>query len=426
MVSGFAAVRTTPDRITSVAGSRVATGLLAIAAVTMAPSPAHAQRSAAAIGAQAVALVTSVDPAIRGRRLTEGYLTQPTLMGHLAAWNGRVRLDGMLSFEGLTIDRGELQPGMFGEGYVDRRHPHTYVHELVATARDSIASARVSLSIGKGFAPFGTDDPMSRPFVKYPVNHHYAQILERVVMIMAASRGRWMAEAGLFNGDEPTSPGDMPAFSRVGDSWSARATVLPFAGGELQASYARVASPEFENGQGLDQRKLSASFRVERERDGITRYALVEWARTEELADGERAFRFGSVLAEAERRSPRLALGARLERTTRPESERLLDPFRTPLPHSDFNILGITRFSIVTASVGRPLPPRRGVTLLPFVEVAHIYAEEIVQPSAFVPRAFYGGDRLWNLSAGLRVRLNAGQGRMGRYGAALPATAHAH
>lgn len=413
---------------TMMPGTRLPAGVACALCVMTGGAPVQAQQVKGAIGAHAVALVTTVDPAIRGRRMTEGYLTQPTLMAHVAGWDGRLRLDGMLSFEGLTIDRGELGPGMLGEGYVDRRHPHTYLHELMATFEESSASARVTLSVGKGFAPFGTDDPMSRPFVKYPANHHYAQILERAVLMIAVGTGRWVAEGGLFNGDEPASAGDVPALSRFGDSWAARATLLPFAGTELQASYARVASPEFEAGHGLDQRKLSASLRFERERGGVSRYALLEWARSEELADGERAFRFGSVLAEGQRQSSRLAIGLRLERTTRPEEERLLDPFRTPQPHSDFNILGITRFSIVTAKVGKPLSLARGAPLLPFVEIAHVYADQIVKPSAFVPREFYGSDRLWTLSAGIRVQVGASHGRMGRYGAALPLamSAHAH
>ena len=44
-------------------------------------------------------------------------------------------------------------------------------------------ATRLSLTAGKGFAPFGTDDPMSRPVLRYPVNHHLAQILERAVAI---------------------------------------------------------------------------------------------------------------------------------------------------------------------------------------------------------------------------------------------------
>ena len=60
-------------------------------------------------------------------------------------------------------------------------------------------AARVSLSIGKGFAPFGTDDPMVRPFVRYPVNHHLSQILERGVAIAA---GRAMPRPAIPAGAE--------------------------------------------------------------------------------------------------------------------------------------------------------------------------------------------------------------------------------
>ena len=38
-----------------------------------------------------------------------------------------------LDFEGLTLDRGQLNPGAYGEGYADRRHPHTYLHEAMAS-----------------------------------------------------------------------------------------------------------------------------------------------------------------------------------------------------------------------------------------------------------------------------------------------------
>src|SRR5690606_22723938 len=131
---------------------------------------------------------------------------------------------------------------------------------------------------GRGFAPFGTDDPMARPFVKFPANHHLAQVLERLVAIAAVRAGPLALEAGLFNGDEPTGPRDLPDAERFGDSWSARATLLPFPGVEAQASYASLASPEFPAGSGLDHRKRSASLRYEAARHGGEgEYLLVEW-----------------------------------------------------------------------------------------------------------------------------------------------------
>jgi len=160
-------------------------------------------------------MVTRQSPAIAGRAYTEGYLTQPTLMAHASAWQSRLALQLMLSLEGLTLDRGELNPGIVGEGYVDRRHPHTYLHEIAATLTESAGAARGSVTLGKGFAPFGTDDPMSRPFVKYPINHHLAQVLERMIAVAAVRAGPVGIEVGSFNGDEPESAGDAPNRSRL-------------------------------------------------------------------------------------------------------------------------------------------------------------------------------------------------------------------
>src|SRR5688572_28895336 len=101
--------------------------------------------------------------------------------------------------------RGELSTGAFGEGYVDRRHPHTYLHELIVTGSGSAGPVAFSVSGGRGFAPFGTDDPMMRPFEKYPINHHLAQILERALLMGALRLGPAMVEAATFGGDEPTS-----------------------------------------------------------------------------------------------------------------------------------------------------------------------------------------------------------------------------
>jgi hypothetical protein len=73
------------------------------------PMPAHAR---AGIGAQAVLSGTRLVHAIDGRTLTEGYLSQPALMGHAALADGHVALTGTLNFEGLTLRRGELLGGV--------------------------------------------------------------------------------------------------------------------------------------------------------------------------------------------------------------------------------------------------------------------------------------------------------------------------
>ena len=52
-------------------------------------------------------------------------------MAHAGALNNRLRFVGMLNLEGLTIANGELATGDWGEGFDDRRHPHTYLHEAM-------------------------------------------------------------------------------------------------------------------------------------------------------------------------------------------------------------------------------------------------------------------------------------------------------
>ena len=90
---------------------------------------------------QALPSVISASAVPGGGSLTEVTVLQPVLMGQLAygpALRGRLTLD----FEGLT-----------------------------------------------GLVPFGTDDPMSRPFVRFPVNHHLAQIVERAEIATGCRRG---------------------------------------------------------------------------------------------------------------------------------------------------------------------------------------------------------------------------------------------
>lgn len=397
--------------------------LLAVIAVAtvVAGAQTHdtARRSSGALGVSATGIMTRVSPAIMGRALTEGYLTQPILFAHLALPRNTLALHAMLDFEGLTLERGELNPGIYGEGYVDRRHPHTYLHELMLATEWNTRLADFSLAAGKGFAPFGTDDPMSRPFVKYPVNHHLAQILERVVAVAALRRRYVAVEAGLFNGDEPESSGDAPNAARRWDSWAVRGTALPIPGAELQASYARVSSPEYALGNGLDHRKKSASLRYESGPTSPRRYALVEWASTVEYLGDEATFDFRSLLGEGEVRGRRAAVALRVERTERPDEERLLDPFRTPRPGSDFNLLGRSRWTVVSARASLPFEFPRRRRIEPFVEIARAAVIQTVAPAAFEPKLFYGADQLWSLSAGIRFGLGARHGRMGRYGVAI-------
>ena len=369
------------------------------------------------IGAHGVFLYTHAEPVPGGRGLGEIRLVQPAIMVHGGAVENRLRLLGTLDLEGLTIPNGELAPGSWGEGFVDRRHPHTYFHELMLSGEQVLSAgpegARISLSIGKGFAPFGTDDPMSRPVTRYPVNHHLAQILERAVVIAGARAGPLMLEAGLFNGDEPERPGDWPSLSRFGDSWSGRLGVLPVRNLELQGSFASVRSPEHRLGSGTDQEKWSLAARWEGEIAGAPLYGLAEWVKT-----SEDFFVLHGLLAEGAWSPGRSRLHYRFERTERPEEERSLDPFRSVRPHVENSIQGVTRWTIHTFGYGFQVSMSGpALTGRPFVEVSYGRMSK-VGGGVFDIGTFYGKSSFWSLSAGIRITTGSPMGRMGRYGVA--------
>jgi hypothetical protein len=390
----------------------------------------------------AVGVATHVAPALLGRTATEGYLTQPAVQG--AASRGPWRVLATVNLEGLTLRRGELTPGSYGEGYVDRRHPHTLVHEAMLAAVSAPGRAwQGSLAVGKGFVPFGTDDPMMRPFVKFPVNHHHAQLPERVQGVAALRLGRGAraltVEQGWFNGDEPTGPWAAPQWRRVGDSRATRLTAQLAPAWEVQASRAFVRSPGIIQGGAFDHGQQSVSLRYARGEgadghaadshaahggggagDGL-RYLLLEGARTDEGADGVRAFRYESVLAEAAWARRGWQLAVRAERTDRPEPERLLDLYRTPAGHIDFQVVGITRFDVLTAQLASPAGRRaRTGTLQPFVEVAVARPVARRRPAVFDPPAFYGARLPVTWSAGVRWHAGVMRPRMGRYGVLAP------
>jgi hypothetical protein len=359
--------------------------------------------------AQAIPLLTS-SPVPDGDRLAEVRLVQPVLAADLSM--GNFRLSGTVNLEGATLPEGELTLGAWGEGFVDRRHPHTWVHELMLTWTGQAGPVQVGAGVGKGFAPFGTDDPMSRPAVRYPVNHHLSQVLERAVLLGQVEFRRLRVEIGLFNGDEPERPGQWPNLDRFGDSWSLRASAVPFDGLELQLSRATIKSPEHRQGSGLDHRQWSASARLETRAIDRPVYGMAEWARTDV---GQNDFRFDSWLVEGAIRLGRIRPYYRLERSERPEEERV-SAFRSRRPPLDNSIVGISRWTVHT--VGMVLPfSVMGWHLEPLAELS---AGSIAKAGGglFEVSDWYDGSRFVALSAGLRIEVGMKGHRMGRYGLA--------
>ena len=400
----------------------------------------RAQDSPISLGVEvrAIGLVTRASHTPGDQTLTEAYLTQPMVGATLRAhW---IYASGMLNLEGATLRRGELDLGAWGEGYVYRRHPHAYLHELVVGVQSPAMPVVGSISVGRGFVPFGSDDPMTRPFVSYPVDHHLAQIIERLMLVAAGRAGPFTLEAATFGGDEPVDPSTLPLARRMGDSWSLRATVTAprlwtmLAGGELTASYANVKSPEYREGQGLDQRKAHLGLRLEREGEMLRRYALVELARTTDVDRGRDLYTFDAALAEGGLCRGDAGIALRWERSDRPEEERLLDLFRAGRPATDVSVLGVTEWTTLTAAIGLPALRLYDAHAAPFVEMARVTADRTTA-AAFDPLRFYGSTRMWRLAAGVRVavRGEAAHGRMGRYGVASDnfggmssTSAHAH
>ena len=366
----------------------------------------------------ATVVSTTVSPALAGRARTEMQLTQPMLAARGARFAGALQYSVMLNAEEWTMSAGEPVPGIWGEGFVERRHPHTVAHEIMVSTGGQRGALRASVAGGRGFVPFGTDDPMVRPFTKYPANHHLAQVMERIVLVAALRvHERAAIEFATFNGDEPLSPTSAPQWRRFGDSRAARLTVWPHEGLELQGSAASVRSPEFVQPDGLDQRKFSASARATPLR-GALQYALAEWAQTDERYRSRHIVSYGSGLAEAMLRRGVWSLAVRAEQTSRPEDERLLDPFRTARPPNHLVIQGMTRWRIFSAQLGRTVHVGKTVQATVFGEVAHAQSTPLLRPVLLDPRDVIGANAAWFSTAGLRLGLGRMTARVGRYGAA--------
>jgi hypothetical protein len=379
--------------------------------------------------AQLFPTVTGGDPFEQTHELrdSEAYLTQPAVMLNVSSPGSRVALRTTLNFEAWTQPDGELTYGAWGEGFLDSRHPHTLLHELMLSVNAwDVGGSALSLSAGKGFAPFGTDDPMARPVVKYPTNHHLSQILERwTVNAQLLAANGWSLEAGLFGGAEPVGPYDLGNIESFGDSWSARvawrggAGFGPFAPWEVSSSYARVT--EGHHGSDAVTQLANVAVRRSGELGPGHLYALVEASRSwPEEGDG-----YYSVLGET-----RLALGAqarhqpyyRVEVATRPEYERQGVPGTPGFFRYDHDAheIGATRWVINSIGYGYQTSAFP-VSARPYAELQyhHVSAER----GGVDPQALYGTRSFWSVSAGMRLFFGGGPMRMGSYGVLDPMSA---
>jgi len=349
------------------------------------------------------------------------YLTQVVGMAVLTSPGGTLTVRVTPNLEGFTIRDGEITPGGWGEGFLDKRHPHTIMHEAVVSM--NLPQRGMSISFGKGFAPYGTPDPMSRPGVKYPSNHHLSQIAERWFVSGMWLRGEWGLEAGVFGGTEPGGPFDFSNITSFGDSWAGRVSRRFVGSGvELSASFARVLEPKEPQ---LDLVGLPQDDIHPRSRSRLFSVAALQ---ATDLAGGNLAW---MVEASTDRHPAQssfwsfLAEGAfskgihrsyfRVEYASRPEFARFGTAGTKEFFRYGFEdeAIGGNRWLTATMGYGGAFPLRR-VIIGPFVEaqVGHIWEGF----GGFPPESLYGTDGGWILSTGFRIYLGGEPMRMGQYG----------
>jgi len=368
--------------------------------------------------AQAYPVVTIGAPGEDGSPLRETgwYLTQPALMGHVESPGQRIVLHTTLNFEGLTQEDGELTFGGWGESFIDKRHPHTLLHELMLSVNFwQIAAGTASISAGKGFAPYGTSDPMVRPGLKYPTNHHLSQILERWTVSTVYQRGAWSVEAGVFGGQEPEGPYDLSNIESFGDSWSARVArrwgaATPSAT-QWEASLSAGSITEFAHTVEETTHFGNAAVVRSAPLAGGQLYALAEVSRSY-LADHDDFF---SLLAEARWSGRGHQPYARVEYASRPEYTREGPAGDAEFFHYEHGVdpIGTTRWLIATAAYAFEVTPSPW-SVRPFIELQHHQVRGDSGP--VTATGLFGTTRFWALSAGARIFLGGEPMRMGSYG----------
>jgi len=161
---------------------------------------------------------------------------------------------------------------------------------------------------------------------------------------------------------------------------------------------------------GPDQRKWHLGLRLDRAVGNADLSGLAEWARTDEVGG---FFRFESLLLEGSLAMGRHRVAIRVERTDRPEEERV-ESFRALRPHLDNSLVGITRWSLGTVQY-RLAIRLWGLTVEPLAELTLGSAEETAG-GLFSVEGTYGKATVSRLAIGTRLSWRlAADHRMGRY-----------
>ena len=276
-------------------------------------------------------------------------------------------------------------------------------------------SGSLSLSAGKGFVPYGTDDPMARAGLKFPTNHHLSQILERWTVNGVYLRRGWGVEAAVFGGTETEGPYDLSNIESFGDSWSVRLSRRwgsgsgPTAEWELSTSYARVVETHHD---ALEKtRLLNGALRHWRGPDSALQEALLEVS----VGKKEDHNDFFSVLGELWFDRSGHQPYVRLEYSSRPEYERERGDRNAGFFRYDdaSDPIGSTRWLTSTAAYAYELTGYP-ISIRPFAELQHFMVWE--DQGELDPVTLFGSDSFWAITIGARMFIGGSPMRMGAYG----------
>jgi hypothetical protein len=219
---------------------------------------------------------------------------------------GDLTLTGMLSLDPATVGKdGYRELFQVGETFngaplVDRQHPHDLFMQLAAVWRLPLGDGGFTLAGGPAGEPaLGPVAFMHRASAfenpTAPLGHHTfdSSHIAFGVVTAAVDRGKWVAEASLFNGREPDEHRWDFDFGAL-DSYSGRLWFRPTASLELQLSRGHLTEPEaLEEGDvdrttasiswtrrdGADFAAVSAAFGRNDTHHGSRNAALVEGTR---------------------------------------------------------------------------------------------------------------------------------------------------
>jgi hypothetical protein len=379
-----------------------------------------------------------VEPGPRGDTRTEFQLERPLLTLHGGAAGGHLRFTAAISLDKLTTADGVPTLGAWGDGWYDRAHPHDYLHEAVVSLIGDVGPGgrrgRISLSAGKGTAPFGSDPTMARPVLRAPVNEHWTQIMDRLLVVLGMRLGRIGFEAGVFDNQSREVPTRIVTDSsdHAGDacftcddhrgvSHSARLSLWPGDGLEFRVSGGVLVGSGHHGGTtSARESQWHLSGRWDRTIGGSNRVVLLgEVQRTR--ADRS----FGTVLAEGQwDTGHKHRLYYRFERTDRPEGPRAANGYRSA-PDTLGVPPGITRWTVHTAGYSLAIPVG-GIEVAPVLEGSVGRVTSVETPPVSL-NTLYGRRTMWSVAVGVKVAFGPGH-LMGRYGAlaepVLPAAHH--